>query len=316
MLAFNLTDPASVDYGLQGLALAETLDDDISIGWMSAITGAAISGTTSRGDSDSFFSRAKELVPANLDHAWWSPDWDLAFLGWEESFVRAEDPEGLMADLAGNIDAAKELGDGFLASGLMAMSFFLRSGDDDPRVLAYLEESVRILVELGFRHSLGHALLYWGWLTRDREGTGTESGSGALASGAEMLAEVGDISCAVRFTSDLVGHLLTTQDVTESIPHLAFMARQASNDATRFAPLVTRVACRAAAQAGDLEVAAVILGHSGRRDDRAEKSPFDECRALVEAGLTERDREERMAKGSQMNDLEILDFINTWAGNQ
>jgi predicted ATPase/class 3 adenylate cyclase len=295
LLAFNLTDPKSVDYGMKAIAAAEASGDEASIAWACLITAAAMAGTTSRDDARELFERGERILEANPDLAWWDPEWDRAFYGWTHLFVRIRSKEARRADLSRTVELARARGDMFAAAGAMTGAFFLREDDDDAEVLALLEESVRILESFGWRHALGHALLYWGWMTRDRDDA--DSGAVALARGATMLAEIGDLPCAIDNTVRLAEHFVDEAMVDAALPHLAFASRQARSGSPGFVTRIADVACRAAALSGDSDLASVLAA-------------FLEAEAVPD-GVTAQDPSP--SKQPLLRDQDVLDMVLAWA---
>lgn len=249
-LAFNLTDPRSVAYGENAIEAAEAGGKGIDIGWANLATALAVFGTTRRGDATDFLRRGVELVNENLDEAWWSPAWDQIYSDFNVGFV---DRTGARVEGFRSLAArAKAVGDEFIAAmGLVGV--YRGPGEVDPEVEQSLEEAVRILDELGFRHALGHALIYWGAVTKDS--ADDEAGDSAVTRGASILAEIGDIPCALGATTDIVNYLIDHDDVDRAREHLEFATRQARSDPDRFASTTANMALGVMAASADPEAA-------------------------------------------------------------
>jgi len=173
--------------------------------------------------------------------------------------MAADPPEERMTSLEQTVASARAAGDMFIAANAMMVSYFFRESDDDPVALALLEQSVQILSELGFRHGQGHALIYWGGLTKDRLGSGV--GESAVSEGAEILAGVGDIPCAVDASANLIEYLLENDRVEGALPRLDFAVRQGRTSPERYLGRMANLACHGAVAKGDFVTAAIILGH-------------------------------------------------------
>jgi hypothetical protein len=102
-------------------------------------------------------------------------------------------------------------------------------------------------------------LLYWGWMTRDRDDA--DAGAVALARGATMLAEIGDMPCAIDNTVRLAEHFVDEAMVDAALPHLAFASRQARSGSPGFVTRIADVACRAAALSGDAGLASTLAAY-------------------------------------------------------
>lgn len=310
-LAFNLTDPKSVDYAERALELATATGDDMAIGWSSVMAAMAIRGTSDRSDERAFYKRGEKLIRENLDRAWWDPKWDEILLGWAHSFVGVGSASERWDLLSKSVTAAKSAGDMFVAAGIMTAAYFMRENDDDPRAIAYLEEAVDILGDLGFRHAYGHALMYWGRLIRD--GQGEEAGESAMVKGAEILAEVGDTPCSLSASTNMAAHLLKDDRLRESMYQLGFAARQARTDPKEYTPWVADLAGQAAVEIGDLATAAVILGHQSNQLRWGPRQESEKWGAAVEEGLTEEDLSKFTQEGSSLDDALLLQLIEDWA---
>jgi predicted ATPase/class 3 adenylate cyclase len=310
-MAFGLTDPMSVEYAERGREAAKQAGDDMAFGWTSVMAAMAAYGTTSGERTADYFSTGKQLVEANLAHPWWDEQWDQLYLSLARSFVAAYPPEERMAALEQTVASARAAGDMFNAANAMTISYFLRESDDDPVALTLLEQSVQILSELGFRHGQGHALIYWGGLTKDR--LGSDVGGSAVSDGAEILAGVGDIPCAVDATANLIEYLLESDRVEEALPHLDFAVRQGRTSPETYLERIAELACRGAVAKGDFVTAAIILGHRIAAGDGKSSSWIDDCREAVEAGLSAEEISTRTAEGARMGDLELFDLIGDWA---
>ena len=307
LLAFNLTDANAVEYGEHAIAAARQYGEGAAEGWATIFTALAIYGTTARDDAAELLEHGVALVLSDPENSWWDPEWDRMYadlaLGWASDRPVPE----RMTKLALAIDQAKTLGDVFTAASAMTVAYFMRESDDDPVVQRHLGEAVELLGELGLRHSYGHALVYWGGITKDRDDGLT--GDRAITEGAEMLAEVGDIPCSLQAIDDIVTYQLEHDQIERALGHLVFAARQASVDPGTFAMRTTAIACRAAVASRDLATAAVVLGYAGER----KTSSLVDCRAAVEAGLDDDERERRSTEGAQLTDASFLELIGSWA---
>lgn len=123
-----------------------------------------------------------------------------------------------------------------------------------------------------------------------------------------MLAEIGDLPCALNFSSDLIGHLVESGQADAARPHLQFSARQARADPARFAPVVAAASCRAALAAGDVATAALFVGYL----DARRKSDGDDCRAALESVASD-ELPDWLANGARLSDAEVLDLVGSWA---
>jgi hypothetical protein len=62
-----------------------------------------------------------------------------------------------------------------------------------------------------------------GAATKDRDGG--EAGGSAVTRRASILAEIGDIPCAVNASNDMIDHQLGRDQVDKALAHLVFAAR-------------------------------------------------------------------------------------------
>lgn len=310
-LAFNLTDPRSADYGERAIGIAREAGDAIGEGWASIMTAMSIYGTTQRTDAGAFLEAGRALVKDNLENAWWDPNWDQLYLAFASAFASEAPAAEKMALLAGSIELARSAGDLFLAGSGMMSTYFSRAGDDDPEALRYVEEAVRILGDLGFRHALGHSLIYWGSLTKGSEDQ--SAGDGAMTKGAEILAEIGDIPCSLKAVAEASAFQLDRGEFGGAIDHLLFATRQARADPARFANRVAGIACRAALAAGEPETAGVILGYCG---PLPLPPALSSCSEEVQAVMSPERFSAVSAEGSHLGDTGLLDYVSSWAAGK
>jgi hypothetical protein len=169
-----------------------------------------------------------------------------------------------------------------------------------------LGEAMRILDDLDFRHALGHGLLYWGAATTDQDDG--EAGDSAVTNGASILAEVGDIPCAVNASIDMIDHQLGRNQVDKALAHLVFAARQSGADPPRFAHPVWRrrpvASWRRVANTGPRPPSS-----ASSKQGRARGA----CRDIVMGGLDATEAEVLCGSGSRASDADILGHISAWA---
>ena len=245
MMAFNLTDPRSAEYGENAIKAAELGGRGIDLGWANLATALAVFGTTRRGNATDYLKTGMALVTENLDQAWWDPDWDAIFRDFAAVFV---DRSGTIVESHEVVARAKAIGDEFIAA--MGLIGAYPGGDT---IEQDLEEAVRILDDLGFKHALGHALIYWGAMTKGSEDQ--TAGEAAVTRGASMLAEIGDIPCAIGSTADIVAYLTDQDQLELARQHLDFARRQARSDPDRFAGDTASMAIQVMGASADTEAA-------------------------------------------------------------
>ncbi|MGF1616885.1 MAG: adenylate/guanylate cyclase domain-containing protein [Acidimicrobiia bacterium] len=304
-LAFGLTDPRSVEYGERSMTAALS-GDPIDEGWAATATALAIFGTTNRKDAQGYLEAGKRLIGHNLDQAWWSPEWDEIYLAFADIFMSQADPPERLAAIRSLVELAKSIGDEYTAAFGMVGASFVTDEAYRPDVERMLEEAVRILDDLDFRHALGHGLIYWGAVTKDQDDG--EAGDIAVTRGASILAEIGDIPCAVNASIDMIDYQLGHGQVDKALAHLVFAARQSGADPSRFASRLAAVSCRLMVVSGDLRAAATLLGFIEARE-----ASGGACRDMVMAGLDAAETEELLGAGLRLSDADILGHISTWA---
>ncbi len=133
-----------------------------------------------------------------------------------------------------------------------------------------------------------------------------------MSEGAEILAAVGDVPCAVNASTDMIEYLLENDRVDEALPHLDFAVRQGRASPERYLGRLADLACYSAVARGDLATAAIILGHRIAAGDVESSWSTNNCREAVEAGLSAEEISTRSAEGARMGDRELFDLMADW----
>jgi len=306
VIALFLTDPEGADFASEGMASARKSGDERLIGWMSIISGVFDANLGGSGEAGALVTEGDRLIRANPGAAMWDPDWEEAAISFFVAFGRAGDAEYLRARVDEATTWFRRIGDGYMAATAHLVASYLANGVNDEWVLSHLRASMTQLRALGFRHSLGHALFYYGVRAQDM---GVADGIEELGEASTILAEVGDIACSTWSGMRQVGALLDEGAVDVAGRRLATIAdRLDSYEGDVPTDLATQ-ACRWATDRKELRAAARFLGHAEIHE--ADRSPecLASCRATIEDQLTTAQVEECTTEGAHADRTRILHWI-------
>ncbi|MFP3915195.1 MAG: adenylate/guanylate cyclase domain-containing protein [Actinomycetota bacterium] len=319
MMAFFLTDPRSVDYADRGLQVARLYDDPVARGWLTVIQAAATAGTTGASPTAvaGLVAEGASLVRDNLRTPWWDGVWDEVLLDFMLGF--ATGGEERLEYVHRAMTGARAAGDEYMAANGAGMAYVPQEAGDARSPGQYgtdpaldLEGAVRRLRSLGYRHALGHTLIYWGHLTKEQRQRGM--GESAMSEGSEMLAEVGDVPCSVQSLGWMIESQLERDEAlvaTETLARATRLARLRP-DAPASLDLI-RLSCLVALAAGDPEAAAGFHAF-GRAVGPAQPAEGPErCHDGLRRVYTDGQLQEVAESRAGIPPGEMIDEIRRWA---
>jgi predicted ATPase len=306
LLATFLTDTKATEFAERGLELARESGDESLIGWLTLARGTTYSNLVGHDQAEAWMEEGLRLLSASPDPPMWDPVWDEAFVEFMLAFGRAGSPEGRKEHVAGAIDKALELGDGYLAAaGMMTATSLLGTGQDE-WVLANLSRSSEILGDLGSRHGLGHALYYHGGASQD---LGLETPIADLVDASRILAELGDLPCSTRSAARAIRSLIETGRPEEAREQLIVAADRLLLFEGEVRAGLPALALRLALEDGDLEDAARFLGQVESDRVGISKDALADARARIESGLPKQDFDRLIAEGAGADHRRVLGWI-------
>lgn len=263
LLGVFLTNLRAVEWAERGSAVAAVTQDEGLVGWLELMEGVAIANLVSLERGHQLVASGRAKVEAHSTQPMWDADWDEMVTGFLLVFAGFGDGAEIREILTATIESALALGDRYMASLGMVGASYIRDPEQAGWVRETLRRGVEALRDLGFRHGLGHALIYYGESLQDEP---DGNGDALIHEGSELLAEVGDLPCSLRASTELVEHRITDGDLSEAKQLLASATRRAEVLDTGFDMSLSQLAARLATAEGDDHAAEQFGAYTG--DDR------------------------------------------------
>ena len=193
LLSAQISDPAGIPYGRQGVSVAETLDVPNALGKAHLALAAVIHHSTNDPEHVEHLDKARELLEANPEPAWWEPAWEAAMLELTfAQYTQQDDPRK-----ARHIEAALEgfeaVGDPAMLGAALNASAGLWGQVDDEVVIGNLRRSIELLREARANYWMAHSLETLGTILNS--GQRFDEAIGCFSEAVELLRDCGDLNC-------------------------------------------------------------------------------------------------------------------------